>query len=121
MFGVSNWTFGASVVFPVVQEALPRMPKEFGSFKIEGIPQLDLLAWIRAHGLPATVVLAPVVLVLFRVVAGLARLSAAEDWEEARGERRKVPLRAAWRQGKRLALPYFFSLSYLKPSRSRMF
>ena len=106
---VLGWTFGAVVAGPLLRESLLalglRRMQEAVPVKFHPLPGMaDLLTWVQRNGVGAILLSAPMILVAFRLAAGLARLSSTERWEQARGERRTPRLRLAWREGKGLTL-----------------
>lgn len=106
---VLGWTFGAVVAGPLLRESLLalglRRFHDLVPVKLHPLPGVvDLLTWVQRNGVGAALVSAPIILVAFRLAAGLARLSPANRWDEARGDRRTPRLRLAWRAGKGLTL-----------------
>jgi len=106
---VLGWTFGAVVAGPLLQESLLalgwRRVKEAVPIEVRPLPGMaDLLTWVQRNGLGAALFSAPLILIAFRLAAGLARLSSTTRWDEARGNRRTPRLRLAWREGKGLTL-----------------
>lgn len=99
-----GWTFGALIGIPMIRAALPEMNwfggdvTSFGPFAIHW--RRDLLHWIMDAGPWVSILYLPIILILFRFVTGLARISTARDWQVA-AERGHTPrLRKAWFAGR---------------------
>lgn len=106
---VLGWTFGAVVAGPLLQESLLALSlqrvHEAAPIKFHPLPGMaDLLTWVQRNGVGAALMSAPLILIAFRLAAGLARISSEQRWEQARGNRRTPRLRLAWRAGKGLTL-----------------
>lgn len=103
---VLGWSFGIAVALPALRESLPSMEAADWRLAVRPLPVVEtLIKLVRREGLGSLVVAAPLVYVLFRLAAGLVKLSPGESWVEARGERPAPGLRRTWREGRGLALP----------------
>ncbi|MFT5052790.1 MAG: hypothetical protein ACI8QZ_004227 [Chlamydiales bacterium] len=95
-----GWAFGVLVAWRLMDSAMP------GIFDDETVAfmmrrNLDPLSMAWTQWWPLLFVTP----LFFRLVAGLAVLSPAANWEEARGHRRAPKLGAAMRKGRGLAWP----------------
>ncbi len=101
-----GWTFGFTVARPIVVAVLPadtlRKLQGFAppAFVRHYLDPLDL--WGQIHGagdVLRILFLLLVLLIPFRLVAGLARLAPPEIWSSARARRRAPSFVQAWRSG----------------------
>ena len=120
---VPSWVWLAGLVYPSFELSLNIVWLTFGL--VDANTQLDLPAWATdtsaggasdlfpltgvlfqrlAQGdmvdLLLLIVFAPLYIVLWRLAAGLAAIAPPSRWDAARGVRRSVRLRAAWRAGR---------------------
>ncbi|MCP4035953.1 MAG: hypothetical protein GY733_03380 [bacterium] len=97
-----GWIFGATIAVPVAQKALPEV-FDGSWWRVRPILGWDLLSLVSDHGASILIGGAPFLLIFFRFVAGLARIS--PEWVARGPEHERRPgLRHAWREGKRLTL-----------------
>lgn len=104
-----GWAFGATVALPVLQSALPDLDwlglHRSGNGFVRVQSRLDLLSFVRDADPWLLLLVVPALLALFRLVAGLARLSSPRRWVAARGGLRPPGLAQAWTEGDRLTRP----------------
>ena len=98
-FVILGWTFGSLVARPILGHTSVRGLDE-PSVRIRPLHGMeDVLAWVQRDGLGAALAASPLVLVLFRLAGGLAKLSPPDAWSAAAASR--VPRWwNAWRSGK---------------------